>query len=120
MYFPKRAWNGILLHFSSNRIKETIFFYGNIPHFILPTFHFTFHFTHISCYPHFILHFILPTFHFIHISFYPHFILPTFHFTLFGGIRVAHRFNFLCCPIMLRYVLCCDVCYEFRMKTMFG
>jgi len=43
---------------------------------------------------------------------------------VFGGVRVALFFlnSFLCCSIMCRYVLssCCDVQYDFRIKTMFG
>jgi hypothetical protein len=29
-------------------------------------------------------------------------------------------FSFCCCPIMCLYVPCCDVRYDFRIKTMFG
>ena len=32
-----------------------------------------------------------------------HLILPG----IFGGVRVAHPFSFLCCPIMCLYVLTC-------------
>ena len=37
-----------------------------------------------------------------------------------GGIRVAHFFRFVCCPMMCIYVPCCDVSYEFRIKIMIG
>jgi len=30
---------------------------------------------------------------------------PLFCFFLFDGVRVAHLFSFLCCPIMCLYVL---------------
>jgi hypothetical protein len=36
------------------------------------------------------------------------------------GIRVAHRFRLLCCPMMCIHVRWCDVSYEFRIKTMIG
>jgi len=43
---------------------------------------------------------------------------------VFGGVRVALFFlnSFVCCSIMCRYVLssCCDVRYDFRIKTIFG
>jgi hypothetical protein len=38
----------------------------------------------------------------------------------FGWVRVAHRFSFLCCPIMSTFwVPCCDVRYDFCRKTIF-
>ena len=32
-------------------------------------------------------------------------IILLFHLRVFGGVRVAHRFSFLCCPIMCLHVL---------------
>jgi hypothetical protein len=44
------------------------------------------------------------------------------YFRFYGNVRVAHRFSFLCCPIMCRYVLSsvlwCPL--RIRIKTMFG
>ena len=45
---------------------------------------------------------------------------PGLFLGFFGGVRVAHLFSFLCCPIMCLYVLCCNVSYNFCIKTMFG
>ena len=41
---------------------------------------------------------------------------------VFGRVRVAHLFSFLCCPVMCLRVLssCCDVRYDFRINTMIG
>jgi hypothetical protein len=37
-----------------------------------------------------------------------------------GGVRVAHLFRFVCCPMMCIYVPCCDISYEFRIQIMIG
>ena len=41
---------------------------------------------------------------------------------VFGGVRIAHLFSFLCCPIMCLYVLSFVLWYSyiFCIKTMFG
>ena len=41
------------------------------------------------------------------------------HPRFFWCVRVAHYFSFLCCLIML-WVWCYEVCYDFRIKAMFG
>ena len=39
----------------------------------------------------------------------------------FGRVHVAHLVSFLCCYIMCLYLVpCCDVCYDFCIKTMFS
>jgi hypothetical protein len=37
-----------------------------------------------------------------------------FHPRFFGGVRVAHLFSFLCCPIMCLYVLSSVLWYQLR------
>ena len=41
---------------------------------------------------------------------------------VFGGVRVAHHFNVVCCPVMCLIVLSSVLLsrFDFRMKTMFG
>jgi hypothetical protein len=43
------------------------------------------------------------------------------HPRFFSRVRVTHRFSFLCCPLCVFsfWVLCFDVRYDFRIKTMF-
>ena len=42
---------------------------------------------------------------------------------VFGGVHVAHHFSYLCVVLLCVFtlvVLCCNVCYDFLINTMFG
>ena len=52
-----------------------------------------------------------------------HFTTTLVNHRIFGGVYVAHLISFFCCPIMSLYVQnseCCDVRYDFNIKSMFG